>query len=130
MSRTDAQQQGMIFEKEVANMLGQNLHPGSGNKFYIKNDSSGSGFSTSSKSQQKFTWNEIKQYLNQSIDDSIGTGNIGILALEDNVDKEQYIFMRLNDLAKAFANEIKIVSKSESKGLKKREEIDTPLMLR
>jgi hypothetical protein len=130
MPRTEAQEQGIIFEREVANTLGQNLHPGSGNKFYVKNDSSGNGFSTSSKSQQKFTWNEIKKYLDEAIDDSVGTGNIAMLALEDNTDKEQYIFMRLNDLAKAFANGIKIDSKVESKGLNKRESAEVPLMLR
>jgi hypothetical protein len=130
ITRTWYQERGLLFEKEVANLLNGKLTPGSGNKFYAKNDITAGGLSISAKSQKEFSWSQIKRYLDQSIDDSIGSGNIPVLALDDDGDKEQYIVMRLSDLAKAFKDEIKLDSKSKSKGIQKRETAEVPLMLR
>lgn len=122
--------QGYEFEKYVADILGQTLQPGSGNKFFAKNDSTGKGLSVSSKSQKKFSWLEILTYLNQSIDDTYGTENIPSLAVEDKDYHEQVIVMRLSDFAKAFQEDIKIPEHSDSPGIAKRKSAEVPLMLR
>lgn len=122
-------QRGRDFEKTVADKLDGKLQPGSGNKFYAKNDVIAHGLSISCKSQTVYTWNSIRGYLYQSFEDAQGTGNIPVLALNE-IHNEDLIVMRLSDLAKAFAEGIKISEVSESKGIQKRKEIDVPLMLR
>jgi hypothetical protein len=122
-------QRGRDFEDCVSILLDLKKQPGSGNKFYAKNDCTGNSLSVSCKSQQKFTWTEILNYLDQSIEDANGTGNIPALALEDR-SRAQIIVMRITDFSKAFAEGIKIPEVYESKGVQKRKEIETPLMLR
>lgn len=130
MPRTPEQQRGLDFEQEVADILGCAVVPGSGNKFYAKNDCVGNGLSVSCKAQAKYSWPEIKEYLWKSIEDAIGSGNIGILALQLDGLHEDLVVMRLTDLAKAFSDDIKIQNSKESKGLEKRKKADIPLMLR
>lgn len=130
MPDQEAIQRGYDFEGYVSALLGASKQPGSGNKFWAKNDLLGNGLSISCKSQKKFSWGEIKSYLNQSIEDANGTGNIPCLAVQDNGINEQYIVMRLSDLVRAFKDEIKISNSVQSKGITKREEADIPLMLR
>jgi hypothetical protein len=123
--------QGYTFERYAAKILDGRLQPGSGNKFYAKNDCVGHGLSVSCKSKAFFAWSQIKRYLRQSIDDSYGTGNIPVLALEDKSDNIQLIVMRLTDFAEALNGDVTTVPEYvESKGISKRKEAKTPLMLR
>lgn len=139
MPDQEAIRRGRKFEQAIADSLSLSMQPGSGNKFYAKNDCQGRGLSVSCKSQNVFKWVEIKQFLKDSIDDAFGTGSIGILALEDlqgekgyfdNIPTEQYVVMTLSDFSKAFQEEIKIPDHSESKGIEKRKTAEIPLMLR
>lgn len=139
MTDREAIERGFRFEKEVADLLGGQTQPGSGNKFYAKGDCVANGLSISCKSQNRFYWPEIKEYLKDSIEDSFGTGSIGILVLDDlngekgyskNNSSDQYIVMDMNSFIKAFSDEIKIENSKESKGLEKRKKADIPLMLR
>jgi hypothetical protein len=128
MPAREAIERGYAFEDRVANILNLKKQPGSGNKFYAKNDCVGNGLSFSCKAQAKFSWAEILNYLNKSIDDSSGTGNIPVLSLEDGK-ADEYIVMRLSDFQKAL-KEVKIPEHYDSKGIKKRSEAETPIMLR
>ena len=130
MPRTPEQQLGLDFEKEIAHFLGGAVVPGSGNKFYAKNDVVANGFSISAKNQNLYSLNEIKRYLQQSIEDSFGSGSIPTLVIRDNDYKDDFVIMRLSDLVKAFSDGIKIDNSKESKGLEKRKQADIPLMLR
>lgn len=132
MSRTKAQQRGIDFESHVANVLGLNLQPGSGNKFFAKNDCTGHGLSISCKSTSYKIFSKLLKYwLQESIDDAQGTGNIPALSIEDKLDGEQLVIMRLTDFAKALnGGTTSIPEYYKSKGIKKRSEADVPVMLR
>lgn len=129
MPRGSAQQRGIDFEKYVAEKLGGKLQPGSGNKFYAKNDVIANGLSISCKSQKLYTWAEIIKYLYESVDDTNGTGNIPCLAINEVYDGG-IIIMKISDFVKAFENEVKIENSVQGKGIVKREEAEIPLMLR
>lgn len=123
-------QRGRDFEQVVADKLDGRLQPGSGNKFYAKNDVIAHGLSISCKSQNRFTWGEILIYLSECGEDTNGTGNIPSLVIEDSIIGEKFAVMYLDDFAKAFSEGVKIPEAHESKGMQKRIEIETPLMLR
>lgn len=120
---------GRDFEQRVADTLQGNIVPGSGNKFYAKSDVTAHGLRISCKSELNLTWNKVKDHLYEAFEMAYQSGDIPVLAL-DGIKNEDIIVMRLSDLAKAFADGIKIPEAYESKGLKKRKEIDIPLMLR
>lgn len=130
MPRTDAQERGLNFEKRVANVLGGRTTPGSGNKFYAKSDVEANGLLISCKSEKDMCWSRIRNQLSEAIEYAHGTGNIPALALQDIDYVDEFVVMKLSDLVKAFANDIKILNNKESKGLKKRQETEIPLMLR
>lgn len=122
-------QRGRDFERTVADRLGGSIVPGSGNKFYAKSDVTANGLRISCKSEVDLNWNKIIKHLYEAIEMSYQSGDIPVLAL-DGIENENIVVMRLDDLAKAFTEGIKITEAHESKGIKKRKEIDTPLMLR
>lgn len=131
MPRTKAHQEGHDFESYVAKVLDGHKQPGSGNQFHSKSDVLAHGLLLSAKNQSSFTWTEIKRYLDQSIEYSQGTGNIPALALNDKIFGDPVVIMRLSDLAKAFQGGVtNIPEYFDSKGIKKRNEANIPVMLR
>lgn len=133
MPDQEAIQRGLAFEKYVAKVLGGKVQPGSGNKFYAQGDvTAANGLLVSCKSEVKQTWPKVLRHLSDAIDMAYQTGTIGVLALEDpgDWDQEPLVVMRLYDLARAFADEVKISNNSESKGIQKRSTAEIPLMLR
>lgn len=130
MPDRDAINQGYEFEKRVANILDGQLQPGSGNKFFAKSDVLAHGALVSCKSEKGVTWARLRNQIKDAIDYASGTGNIPVLAVEDKSDGEEFVIMRLTDLAKAFQEEIKIPEHSDSPGIAKRKFAEVPLMLR
>jgi Holliday junction resolvase len=130
MPRTPEQQRGLNFERTVADILGGAVVSGSGNKFYNRSDVRANGLIISCKSEKDMKWNKIRKQLEESIDYSHGTGDIPVLALQDIDYVDEFVVMRLSDLAKAFADGIKIDNSKESPGIEKRKKADIPLMLR
>lgn len=122
-------QRGRDFERTVANKLGGSVVPGSGNKFYAKSDVTAHGLRISCKSELNLTWNKVVKHLYEAIEMCYQFGDIPVLAL-DGIENEDLIVMRMDDLIKAFVEEVKIPQVPESKGIQKRKEIDVPLMLR
>lgn len=130
MPDREAIERGLQFERSVADLLGGQTQPGSGNKFYARSDVVANGLIISCKSEANLTWNKVLKHLYEAIEMSYQTGNIPILALDGIDDDDDIIVMRLGDLIKAFSDGIKIENNKESKGLEKRKAADVPLMLR
>lgn len=122
-------QRGRDFERTVADKLQGSVVPGSGNKFYAKSDVTAHGFRISCKSELNLTWNKVVKHLYEAIEMCYQFGDIPALAI-DGIENEDLVVMRIDDLVKAFKDEVKILQVSESKGIQKRKEIDVPLMLR
>jgi hypothetical protein len=129
MPDQDAIKRGRDFEKRIADVLGGALQPGSGNKFYAQGDVVANGMTISCKSEVNLSWAKILRHLYEAIEISYQAGNIPVLAL-DGIENEDLIVMRLEDLIKAFQEEVKIPEHHDSKGLQKRSTAEIPLMLR
>ena len=130
MPRTKDQQRGVEFEKYVARILDGKLQPGSGNKFYAQGDVSAHGMLVSAKSQTKFRWKEIVDYFDENRQQSYGTGNIPVLALEDVEHLRRFALVELDDLPRVIGEEVTPVPQTESKGAQKRKAANIPVLLR
>lgn len=98
MARTAAQERGMQFERDVCAALGLKESPGSGALWVCKGDGA-AGIRVSSKSTSKRTWGETRAQLREAIEMCAGTGDLPALCIEDPMDGERLVVMRLVDFA-------------------------------
>jgi hypothetical protein len=122
-------QNGLDFEKYIANILGGKLVPGSGNQWHSKSDVTANGLRISCKAAAKRNWSQTREQLSEAIDYTQGTGEIPVLSLED-VDGEQLIVMRLSDFARALAGDVAPIIREPSKSEMRREQAKIPVLLR
>lgn len=97
----------MRYEIDVAEALGLNLVPGSGNKASDLSDTKGL-LRISCKSTKKRTWGETLRQLAEAVDLAHGTGETPALAVEDPETGDRVVIFRLGDAAEFLSYESQI----------------------
>ena len=93
----EALDRGRVFEREAVEALGLTETIASGNQWHDQSDGKGRGIRLSAKSTSKRSWAETRAQLREAIDMAQGSGEVPLLAIEDPVDGERLLLMRLSD---------------------------------
>lgn len=128
MPRSPDQARGFQFERDLAEALGLNLVPGSGNKPHELSDAKGR-MRISAKSTIKRSWAETMRQLHEAIDLAQGTGELPGLAVEVPETGDRVLILPL-EAAGEFLSYESQVERKPSRADRIRASYKTPALLR